>query len=248
MQWGIGAHRFVETLHFALLVEEAVLVALGDEEVELEVAAGEPHTARYGCPLAEGDGLVVGGAVGEGVAADDVLSEYIAEGEEVGSLIHHTALQHLIVSRHHTALRLYGVTCASCVQPLRGWVLGEDVSLQSGAASLGVVGQDVDTVAGANGNQALELPFRLGFNVLQKGKFAAEDFDEEVAVAAGGLEEAAVEPERLVAHEVEHGVHLARIGEHLAMVSHPLAAFDLGFSLFLFGHKKTANFLLSSRS
>ena len=225
-------------------------MALGDEEVELEVAAGELHTARDGGPLAEDDGFILGGAVGEGVAADDVLSEHVAEGETVGGGlgwcdalwwcgIHHTALGDIC---HHTALRLYGVTCASRVQPLRGWVLGENVSLQSGAAGLGVVGQDVDAVAGADGDEALELPVGRGFEVLQEGEFAAEDLDEEVAVAAGGLEEAAVEPERLVAHEVEHGVHLAGIGEHLAMVSHPLAAFDL-FSVFVCcGHKKSWNF------
>ena len=86
MQWGIGTHGLVEALHFALLVEEAVLVALGDEEVELEVAAGELHTASDRGPLAEGDGLVLGGAVGEGVAADDVLLEHIAEREEVGTV------------------------------------------------------------------------------------------------------------------------------------------------------------------
>ena len=232
-------------MHFALLVEEAVLVALGDEEVELEVAAGELHAAGDGGPLAESDGLVFGSAIGEGVATDDVLLEHIAEREEVGAFFHHTARCGLT---HHTALRLYGVICASRVQPLRGWVLGEDVFFQSGAAGLGVVGQNVDAIAGAYGNQAFELPFRWGFDVIQKGKFAAQNLDKEIAVAAGGLEEAAVEAERLVAHEVEHSVHLARIGEHLAMVSHPLAAFDLGFSLFLFGHKKTANFLLSSRS
>ncbi len=73
MQWGIGAHGFVETLGLALLVEKAVLVALGDEEVELEVATGELHTAGDRRPFAEGDGLVLGGAVGEGIAADDVL-------------------------------------------------------------------------------------------------------------------------------------------------------------------------------
>ena len=86
MQWGIGAHGFVETLGLALLVEKAVLVALGDEEIELEVAAGELHTARDGCPLAEDDGLVLGGAVGEGVATDDVLLEHIAEREKVGTV------------------------------------------------------------------------------------------------------------------------------------------------------------------
>ena len=86
MQRGISVYRFVEALLFALLVEEAVLVALGDEEVELEVAAGELHTARDGGPLAEDDGFVLGGAVGESVAADDVLLEHVAEGEEVGTV------------------------------------------------------------------------------------------------------------------------------------------------------------------
>lgn len=86
MQRGISVYRFVEALYLALLVEEAVLVALGDEEVELEVAAGELHTAGDGGPLAENDGLVLGGAVGEGVAADDVLLEHIVEGEEVGTV------------------------------------------------------------------------------------------------------------------------------------------------------------------
>jgi len=122
-------------------------------------------------------------------------------------------------------------------------VLGEDVLFQSGAAGLGVVGEDVDTVAGADGDEALELPVGRGFEILQKGEFAAENLDEEVAVAAGGLEEAAVEPERLVAHEVEHSVHLAGIGEHLAMVSHPLAAFDL-FGVFVVGHKKIVELCL----
>ena len=82
----IGFYRLIETLYFALLVEEAVLVALGDEEVELEVATGELHTARDGGPLAEDDGFILGGAVGEGVAADDVLLEHIAEREKVGTV------------------------------------------------------------------------------------------------------------------------------------------------------------------
>ncbi|MBQ7540183.1 MAG: hypothetical protein IJT13_03560, partial [Bacteroidaceae bacterium] len=64
---------------------------------------------------------------------------------------------------HHTApIGLCGVTCASRVQPLRGWVLREDVLFQSGAAGLGVVGQDVDAVAGSDGDEALELPVGRG--------------------------------------------------------------------------------------
>ena len=79
------------------------------------------------------------------------------------------------------------------------------------------------------------------FDVIQKGKFAAQNLDEEIPVAAGGLEETTIKSKRLVAHQVEHGIHLARIGEHFAMVSHPLAAFDL-FCVFVVRHKKSWNF------
>ena len=79
MQWWIGTHRLVEILRFTLLVEEAVLVALRNEEVELEVASRELHTARNGCPLAEGDRLVLGGTVGQCITADDILLEHVAE-------------------------------------------------------------------------------------------------------------------------------------------------------------------------
>ena len=79
MQRGIGAHGFIETLRLALLVEKAVLVALCDEEVKLEVAPRELHAARYGCPLAEGDGLVLGGTIGQRIAADDILLQHVSE-------------------------------------------------------------------------------------------------------------------------------------------------------------------------
>ena len=120
-------------------------------------------------------------------------------------------------------------------------MLGEDILFESCAARFSVVGQDVDAVAGTHGNEALELPFRLGFDVFQKGEFAAQNLNKEVAVAASGLKEAAVEPEGLVAHQIEHCVHLTWIGEHLAMISHPLAAFDL-FRVFVTWHKKSWNF------
>ena len=125
-------------------------------------------------------------------------------------------------------------------------MLGKDILFESCATRFGIVRQDVDAIAGAHSNEALELPFGLGFDVFQKGEFAAQDFDKEIAVTAGGFKEAAVEPEGLVAHQIEHSVHLAWIGEHLAMVSHPLAAFDLGFRVFVCRHKKSWNFAYDS--
>ena len=79
MQWWIGTHRLVETLHFALFVEKAVLVVFCDKEVKLEVAPRELHAARDRCPLAESDGLVLGSAIGQCVAADDILLQHISE-------------------------------------------------------------------------------------------------------------------------------------------------------------------------
>ena len=211
MQRGIGAHWFIETLRLALLVEKAVLVTLRDEEIKLEIASRELHTARYGCPFAEDNGLVLGSAIGQCVAADDVLLQDELEAFFIAAC---TALFANLVNH-------FGK------QPF--------------TTSLGIVGQDVNAIAGAYGNQAFELPFRWGFDVLQEGEFAAQNLNKEIAVAAGRLKKAAVEPERLVAYQVKHGVHLAWIGEHLAMVSHPLAAFDL-FCVFVVRHKKSWNF------
>ena len=187
-----------------------------DKEIKLEVASRELHAARDGCPLAESDGLVLGSAIGQCIAADDILLQHISEAFFIAAC---TALYANLVNH-------FGK------QPL--------------TTSLGVVGQNVNAIAGAYGNQALELPFRLGFDVLQKGEFAAQNLDKEIPVTAGRLKKAAVEPERLVAYQVKHGIHLARIGEHLAMVSHPLAAFDLFCVFVLYGHKKIVELCLCS--
>ena len=79
MQRGIGAHGVVKALRFAFLIEEAVLVALGDEEIKLEVASRELHTAGDGCPFAKGDGLAICGAIGQRIAADDILLKHVSE-------------------------------------------------------------------------------------------------------------------------------------------------------------------------
>ena len=139
MQRGIGAHWFIETLRLALLVEKAVLVTLRDEEVKLEIASRELHAACDGCPLAESDGLVLGSAIGQRITADDILLQHISEAFFIAAC---TALYANLVNH-------FGK------QPL--------------TTSLGVVGQNVNAIVGAYGNQAFELPFRLGFDVLQEG-------------------------------------------------------------------------------
>ena len=198
-------------MRFALLVEEAVLVVFCDKEIKLEVAQRELHAARNGCPLTESDGLVLSSTIGQRIAADDILLQHVSEAFFITVC---TALFANLVNH-------FGK------QPL--------------TTSLGIVGQNVNAIAGAYGNQALELPLGWSFDVIQKGEFAAQNLDKEIPVTTGRLKKAAVDPERLVAHQVEHGIHLARIGEHLAMVSHPLAAFDL-FCVFVAWHKKSWNF------
>ena len=139
MQWWIGTHRLVETLHFALLVEEAVLVALRDEKVKLEIAPRELHTARDGCPLAEDDGLILGCAIGQRIATDDVLFQHVSQA-------------------------FFITDCTTLVTNL-----ANHFGKKPFTTSLGIVGQDVNAIAGAYGDKAFELPFHLGFDVLQKG-------------------------------------------------------------------------------
>ena len=190
-------------------------MGLVDEEVELEVAPGELHAAGDGCPLAEGDGPAVGGAIGEGVAADDVFLEHISQTLRISIRAAFTALL-----RYH-----FGK------QPLTTY--------------RGVVLEQLDAIAGTHGDEAAEFPVGGRLYILQKGEFAAQNFNKEIAVTAGGLEEAAVEPVGLVAHQVEHSVHLAGIGEHLAVLCHPLAALDLRFRVFVAGHKKIVELYLT---
>ena len=153
MQWWISAYRFVEALRLTLLVEEAILVALCDKEIKLEIASRKLHTASDRCPFAKADRLVFYGTISQRITADDILLQHITEREEIRFLSHLFEMLTVFVRLfHHTALRLYGVNCTVCVQPLRGWVLGEDIFFESYATGLGVVGQEVDAVAGAYGN------------------------------------------------------------------------------------------------
>ena len=79
---------------------------------------------------------------------------------------------------------------------------------------------------------------------MQQRQFAAQNLDKEIPVATGGLKETAIEPERLIPHQVEHSVHLAWIGEHLAVLSHPLAALNLFCVFVCCWHKKIVELCL----
>ena len=50
-----------------------------DKEIKLEVTPRELHAARDGCPLAESDGFVLGSAIGQRIAADDILLQHVSE-------------------------------------------------------------------------------------------------------------------------------------------------------------------------
>lgn len=57
------------------------------------------------------------------------------------------------------------------------------------------------------------------------GEFTAEDFGEEVAVAAGGFEEAGIDALALVGYEVAHVVHQREGGKDVTVVHDSLAGF-----------------------
>ena len=92
------------------------------------------------------------------------------------------------------------------------------------AALLGIVGQQLDAIDAADGLKGVLLEFGGAVGVTRGygGHLATQDFDKEIAVATGWFEETAVDAFRLVLHQIEHRVHLTRVGEHLTMVSHPL--------------------------
>jgi len=81
MQRGICAYRLVEALRFTLFIEKAVLVALGDKEIKLEITTRKLHATGNRRPLAEADRLVFCGTVSQRITADDVLPKHVAEGE-----------------------------------------------------------------------------------------------------------------------------------------------------------------------
>ena len=54
-------------------------MALCDKKVKLEVAPRELHAAGDGCPFAEGDRLALGGAIGQRIAADNILLQHVSE-------------------------------------------------------------------------------------------------------------------------------------------------------------------------
>ena len=99
-----------------------------------------------------------------------------------------------------------------------------------GAAGGDVIGEDVDAVEGGEGAEGLAA--EAGGVVAAAGlgagggKFAAEDLDEEVAVAAGGLEEAGADVGALGGDEVAHVADEPIRGEDLPVVPHPFAGLD----------------------
>ena len=79
MQWRVSAHWLVKTLRFALLIEKTILVTLCNKEIKLEVSAREVLAACNGCPFAESNGFALSSAIGQCVAADDILLQYVSE-------------------------------------------------------------------------------------------------------------------------------------------------------------------------
>ena len=211
------------------VAEEILCGTVAHQVAELVIAAVHQPLPDE-TPLADDNPLSVNGLVVEGVAADDVLRKEVAHRFD--------ALR----------LGLFAVEVA---------VFADEKVEQPFAAGFGVVGQQLDAVDAADAlhGRLLVLQLRVLPSLRPLSAYcelSAKDFDKEVAVPAGRFEEAAVEALGFGLHQVEHGVHLPRVGEYLAVVGHPPARFDLTVhSLRVFarvlitaaggpGHKKSA--------
>jgi hypothetical protein len=88
-----------------------------------------------------------------------------------------------------------------------------------------VVVQQLHAVDAPDGDEAVLLPLagRSPVTRVNDVELAPQHLCEEVAVAARGLQKARVDALGLLLHHVEHGVDLALVGEHLAVLLHALS-------------------------
>lgn len=87
----------------------------------------------------------------------------------------------------------------------------------------------VHAIDGRHRHEGIALVLQLAFAVAFADhiEFASQHFGEEVAIAACGFEEAAVDALGLLLDHIEHGVNLTLVGEHLAVFLRTLSGLDL---------------------
>ena len=187
--------------------EKAFAFVFADEVGEFVVTAVDLVSADE-TPFADVDPFVwlVHTLVGEGVTVNDVFGEDVADGFDA-------------------AIFTLGLK--------QGLILFRKKVQEAFAASSGIVGQQFNAIDAGDGPDGIVLVLKLGvlfgFDAgLANGEFSSENFNEEVAVTASGLQETGIDAFRLRLHKVEHGVHFARIREYLAVSRHPFLGLDLG--------------------
>ena len=144
--------------------------------------------------------------VGEGVAVDDVFGEDVADRLDAGRF----------------ASRLE-----------EDAVLFREIGQESFPAGGGIVREKLDAIDARNGPDGIVFVLKLGIlfgldAAFAEGEFSPENLNQEIAVAASGFQETGVDPLRLRLDQVEHRVHFAGVGKHLAVSRHPLLGLDLG--------------------
>src|SRR5579864_4404182 len=94
-----------------------------------------------------------------------------------------------------------------------------------------IIFQNVYPVDRAYGHHRIALLLRRAFAVpaLDNVQLSLEDFGQEIAVAAGRLQEAGIDALRFLLHEVEHGIDFARAGQDLAVLFNTRLGDDLLF-------------------
>lgn len=190
------------------VAEEVVLLALADHVVEGIVPPVHHATAEQ-APFGNDNPFLrsVHSPIGEGIADDDVFAEQIAYAFK--------------------ALRFDSVGEEGTI------VFSEDVK-EPFATGGGIVGEEFDAIDATDREHGVFLIFQLRVLPLfdktaADAQLAPENLRQEIPIAAGGFQKAAVDALRLVLHEVKHGVHLALVGEDLAVLLHT------GARLHLFG-------------
>ena len=187
--------------------EESVALVFADEIGEFIVAAVDLVGADE-APFADVYPLVglVHAPVGKGVAVDDVFGQDVADRLDASFL----------------ALRL-----------VEALILIRETTEKPLPAGGGIVREEFDAINAGHGPDGIVLVLELGVLLcldagFAEGELAPENLNQEVAVTASRLQETGVNPLRLRLDQVEHRVHFAWVGKHLAVSRHPFSGLDLG--------------------
>jgi hypothetical protein len=167
------------------------------------------HTPHHEGPFGKynGPGIIAHSLKGQGITPHDIPVQYVFDG-----------IRKVVVGE----------------QAKMVYVLGLEVRKKAAAALEDVIFKYVDSVEARNSGNSVAFIFETAFCIAGSdfGQLAGKNFDEKIAVAAGGFQEAGFYALGFLFNQVKHGVDFTGGGVNLTIVGYSL----FGLYLLLFCH------------